>query len=242
MQHRKSNSISAIGDIGYTLRKHFVQSSKRSEGSDPAWKLAEQAKGAFSRPAKRYAESAYYFLLRNVPQHRVVYQDVTSLLAPHAAWFVAVLDPVRSDMDSKYAYTVTGVKFSSGHLQSRIGIGFTNHVLNRLYQGVFDQVDQRRAEDFFVLVASNLMSRWPQLHAARNTFTIAVRGTDCVLIGDSKRNRVSITAIVSPDLYTPAQREYLAQNAQTRDTFFMQRSVTSGVVVDINLGLWDDSR
>jgi hypothetical protein len=235
MQHRTSRPNSSIQDASYTFSLAYAQGAERSGGSDPAWKLTEQAKGAFRHQEKKYAEKAHGFILKNVPKHRIVYQEVTSLAAPHAAWFVAVLDPVANDMDTKYAYTVTGVKFAKGRLQSRIGIGFTKHALGRLYRGVFGQVDQRRAEEFFVVVAGKLMTRWSALQAKPSNFTMAVGGTDCILIGDSRRNRVAITAIVSPDLYTPAQREYLAQNAATKDTFFIQQGMALGSVVDFDL-------
>jgi hypothetical protein len=239
MQHRKSNPNASITHPNYTFSQADAQGSEQLGGSEPAWKLGEQAKGAYRHQEEKYARKAHEFLLKNALAHRIVYQEVTSLLAPHAAWFLAVLDPVSSDMDTKYAYTVTGVKFAKGHLHSRIGIGFTKQALSRLYQGVFGQENQRCAEEFFVIVAGKLMSRWAMLQAKPSTFTMAVAGTDCLLIGDSKRNRVAITDIVPAALYTPAQKEFLAEHTDTKDTFFIQQGAAPGTVVDFDLGLFD---
>lgn len=236
MQNRNKNINSTTQDANYAFSQTYAKNTKPEDDSYPAWKLAEQAKGAYSRQERKYAKNAYNFILKNVPKHRIVYQEVTSLQEPHAAWFVAVLDPVTSDIDTKYAYSVTGVKFAKGHLQSRIGIGFTKYALTRLYRGVFGQVDQRRAEEFFVIAAGKLMNRWATLQAKPSTFTLAIEGVDCLLVGDSQRNRVAVTGIVSPDLYTPAQREYLAQQTSLKDTFFIQHGMVTGSVLDFDLG------
>ncbi|MBS7807609.1 hypothetical protein [Variovorax sp. PCZ-1] len=213
----KKNKYSP-GDLNHSMTKDLdidkaltTSHTVASTISDPAWKLAEAAKNPLLQIGKSYSRDAYNLVLQNVPKHLVVSNKVEQLIGPQAAWFLAVLDPVSVEMDSKYAYTVTAVQFGDGRLRSRIGIGITKQALMLLYHNVLGHIDQRAAEELFAAAGRELIEKWKVLHTAKSAFTLAINGFDCLLIGECKRNRAYVTAVIPPDMYNEQQQAFVKQ-------------------------------